>query len=284
MMIEQDALVLIVDDNTEICNILQQMISSLGIRAESVSNPLQVINLVKSNFYNLILLDIIMPEKSGLDLFPEIVEVSPDTKIIIITAFGDKEAAIRALRLGAFDFLVKPFAHKLLSYSIRRALETQKAELAYRAEKTKLQDANRQLMETNKALSILARNVERTQKDTEAKIENKIRAAVLPIIERLQQSKELSQTYQRDCKLLMNLVTDLTSTPAVKQEISTTLTPTELRIALLIRNGLTTDEIAKHMYISSETVKSHRKNIRKKLGLNKSNHNLCVYLQAKLEQ
>ena len=82
----------------------------------------------------------------------------------------------------------------------------------------------------------------------------------------------------------MDLVTDLTSTPAVKQEISTTLTPTELRITLLIRNRLTTDEIAKHMYISSETVKSHRKNIRKKLGLNKSNHNLCVYLQARLEQ
>ena len=149
MMIEQDALVLIVDDDLEICNILQQMISSLGIRAESVSNPLQVINLVKSSFYNVILLDIIMPEKSGLDLFPEIVEVSPDTKIIIITAFGDNNLAIRALRLGAFDFMVKPFDYKLLSYSIRRALETQKAELAYRAEKTKLQDANRQLMETN---------------------------------------------------------------------------------------------------------------------------------------
>ena len=284
MMIEQDALALIVDDDPEICNILQQMISSLGIRAESVSNPLQVINLVKSSFYNVILLDIVMPEMSGLDLFPEIVENSPDTKIIIITAFGDNNSAIRALRLGAFDFLVKPFDYKLLSYSIRRALETQKAELAYRAEKTKLLDANWQLMETNKALSILARNIERTQKDTEVKMENKIRAAVLPIIERLQQSKEVSQTYQRDLKLLKDLVTDLTSNTAVKQEISTTLTPTELRIALLIRNGLTTDEIAKHMYISSETVKSHRKNIRKKLGLNKSNYNLCVYLQARLEQ
>ncbi len=284
-MIEQEVLVLIVDDDPEICNILQQMISRPGIRVESTSNSLQVLNLVKSSFYNVILLDIIMPEKSGLDLFPEIVEVSPDTKIIIITGFGDKEFAIRALRLGAFDFLLKPFEYKLLSHSITRALETQKAELAYRDEKIKLQDANRQLMETNKALSILARNIERTQKDTEAKIENKIRAAILPIIERLQQNKEVSQTYRRDLKLLMDLVTDLTSSLAVKQEISTTLTLTELRIALLIRNRLTTNEIAKHMHISPETVKSHRKNIRKKLGLiNKSNRNLCAYFQAKLEQ
>lgn len=284
MMIEQDALVLIVDDNLEICNILQQMVSRLGIRVESVSNPLQVINLVKSSFYNVILLDIIMPAKSGLDLFPEIVENSPDTKIIIITAFGDKESAIRALRLGAFDFLVKPFDYKLLSYSIKRALETQKSELAYKTEKTKLEDANRQLMETNKALAVLARNIERTQRNTEVQMENKIKAAILPIIERLKQSKGLSQTYHRDIKLLRKLVIDLSSNTDVKQEISTTLTPTELRIALLIRNGLTTNEIAEHMYISPQTVKSHRKNIRKKLGLNKSNQNLCVYLQARLEQ
>ena len=82
----------------------------------------------------------------------------------------------------------------------------------------------------------------------------------------------------------MDLMADLTSTLDVKQDLFTVLTPTELRTALLIRNGLTTDEIAKHMHISPETVKSHRKNIRKKLGLNKSHHNLRAHLQAALER
>ncbi|MCJ7682888.1 MAG: response regulator, partial [Desulfobacteraceae bacterium] len=143
-MIEEDARVLIVDDDVDVCNVLGQIISRLGIGVETISNPLEVPDLVRNVFFNLILLDIRMPGKSGMELLPEIAEISPDTKIIIISGFGDKELAIRSLRLGAFDFLEKPFDHKLISHSIERALETQKAQLAYWDEKIKLQDANRQ--------------------------------------------------------------------------------------------------------------------------------------------
>jgi FixJ family two-component response regulator len=260
------------------------MLSSLGIRGHSTSNPLQVIDLVTARFYNVILLDINMPEQSGTDLLSEIVEVSPDTKIIIISGFGDKESAIKALRLGAFDFLEKPLDYKLIYHSIERALQTQKVQLAYRDEKMKLRDVNRQLVETNHALSTLAKNIERTRKDTEATIEEKIRVSILPIIDKLQQGKELSHSVQHDLKLLTNLLTDLTSNLDGKQELPTSLTSTELRIALLIRNRLTTDGIANHMCISPETVKSHRKNIRKKLGLDNSNQNLGAYLKAELDQ
>lgn len=283
-MREEDALVLIVDDDTEVCNVLEQMISRLGIRVETISNPLEVLDLVRNTFFTVILLNIRMPENSGMELLLEIVEVSPDTKIIVISSFGDKDFAIRALKLGAFDFLEKPFEYKLLSHSIQRALETQKTELAYRHEKKKLQEANRRLAENNEALSTLARNIERSRNDYEADIEKKIRVSILPIIENLQQRKGLSQNHQRDLELVMDLMADLTSILNVKLDLFTVLTPTEHRTALLIRNGLTTDEIAKHMHISPETVKSHRKNIRKKLGLNKSHHNLCAHLQAALDR
>lgn len=283
-MREEDSLVLVVDDDTDVCNLLEQMISDLGIRVETTSNPLEVLDLVRNTFFTVILLDIRMPEKSGMELLPEIVEVSPDTKIIVISGFGDKDSAVRALRLGAFDFLEKPFKHKLLSHSIQRALETQKTALAYKHEKKKLRDANRRLAENNEALSTLARNIERSRNDYEANIEKEIRVSILPIIENLQQSKGLSKNYQRDLELLVDLMADLTSTLDVKQDLFTVLTPTELRTALLIRNGLTTDEIAKYMHISPETVKSHRKNIRKKLGLNKSHHNLRTHLQAALDR
>lgn len=283
-MREEDAFALIVDDDTEVCNVLEQMISRLGIRVETISNPLEVLDLVRHTFFTVILLDIRMPENSGMELLLEIVEVSPDTKIIVISSFDDKDSAIRALRLGAFDFLEKPFEYKLLSHSIQRALETQKTELAYKHEKKKLQEANRRLAENNEALSTLARNIERSRNDYEANIEKKIRVSILPIIENLQQRKGLSQNHQRDLELVMDLMADLTSILNVKLDLFTVLTPTEHRTALLIRNGLTTDEIAKHMHISPETVKSHRKNIRKKLGLNKSHHNLCAHLQAALNR
>ena len=115
-------------------------------------------------------------------------------------------------------------------------------------------------------------------------IENKIRASILPIINKLQENKKFSGSDNRDLKLLMDLVSDLTSRPVVKQKLSTILTSTELRVALLIKNGLKTGEIAEHMYISPETVKSHRKNIRKKLGLNNSSRNLAVYLNSFFSQ
>lgn len=283
-MREENAIVLVVDDDTDACDVLEQMISRLGIRVETTSNPLEVPDLVRNTFFNVVLLDINMPEKSGMDLLPEIAEISPDTKIIIITGGGDKESAIRSLRLGAFDFLEKPFDYKLISHSIERALQTQKAQLAYWDEKMKLQDANRQLMETNKALSILASNIERTRKDTETTIERKIRVSILPIIEGLRQSKGLSQNDQRDLKLLMDLMADLTSTLNDHQALGTPLSPTEFRITLLIGEDLTTNEIARHMHISPETVKTHRKNIRKKLNLSKTHHRLRAHLRAALDR
>ena len=283
-MIEKDALVLIVDDDTDVCNVLEQVISRLGIKVQTTTKPLKVLDLVRNTFFNVILLDIRMPGKSGMELLPEIVEVSPDTKVIVISGFGDKDSAISALRLGAFDFLEKPLDHELLTHSINRALETQKTELAYKYEKEKLQDANSRLAENNEALSTLAKNMDSSRNDYEANMEKKIKVAILPIIENLQQSKDLCQNHRRDIGLLMDLMADLTSTFDVKQDLFAVLSPTEFHIALLIRNGLSPDEIAKHMHISPETVKSHRKNSRKKLGLNKNHHNLRAHLQATLHQ
>ena len=280
--IEEDDRVLIVDDDVDICNVLAQIISRPGMRVETTSNPLEVPDLVRNVFFNLILLDIEMPGKSGMELLPEIAEISPDTKIIIISGFGDMELAIRSLRLGAFDFLEKPINYKLMSHSIERALQTQKAQLAYRDEKMKLQDANKQLVETNNALSTLARNIERTRKDTEATIAQKIRVSILPIIEGLQQGNGFSRDDQRELNLLQDLVESLTSTLSVHQGLSTPLTLTELRIAVLIGEDLTTNEIARHMNISPETVKTHRKNIRKKLNINNTHHKLRAHLQDAL--
>jgi len=147
-----------------------------------------------------------------------------------------------------------------------------------------LQNANRQLMENNKALATLAKNIERTKNDVEANIEKKIRFSIVPVIEGLQQSKNLSRNHQRDLKLLLDLVADLTSTLNVQQELSATFTPTEFRVTVLIGEGLITNEIARHMHISPETVKSHRKNIRKKLNLNNTHHNLRAHLQAALDR
>ena len=136
------------------------MISAWGIESKAIAKPGLVANQVRDCFYNIVLLDIVMPEKSGFDLIPEIGRLCPSTKIIVMSGYADKEKVIKALRLGIFDFLEKPIKMELLSHAVKRALDTQKTELELRktlsdlersqsdllARERKLEEANEQVL------------------------------------------------------------------------------------------------------------------------------------------
>lgn len=289
------ARILIVDDEPLVCDLLESMVSSLGIAAKSITQSLEVVDEVRNTFYNVVLLDVFLPERSGFDLIPDIREVSSDTKIIIITGRADKEVAIKALRLGAFDFLEKPMDMELLSYSVNRALRIQATELDYKKtreslersqvdlidHKEKLENLNRKLAQTNQALTVLAQNIAREKEETERRIVLKTRSLIIPIIESLQHDKGLRR-YEAELTMLVKHLEDLTSGLAADTKIATSLSFSELRIASLIKNGLTTEEIAKHLHISPSTMKTHRKNIRRKLGITNQKENLRNYLDSRL--
>jgi DNA-binding NarL/FixJ family response regulator len=289
----ENALLLIVEDDPEVGKFTKSLISTWGIEVEGISNPLQVLDKLRYSFYNLILFDLIMPETNRIDLIPEIVELCPDAKIIMMTPGPEKEKAIKAIRLGAFDLLEKPVTAELLAHCLNRALETQKIEWEYKkaeedlrrnredllAHSSRLEKLSRELMETNHALSVLAQNVERTRQETERGIVEKIRALILPIIEKLQEDQSLAR--YSELTMLAAHMKDLTSGLVSDTELLTTLTSTELRVASLIKNGLKTEEIAAYLYVSPDTVKTHRKNIRKKFKINNSMYNLRNYLQSK---
>lgn len=291
------AKILIVDDEPIVCELLEAMASSLGIKAKSITRSLKVMDEVRNTFYNLVLLDVFMSERSGFELIPDIQKASSDTKIIIITGRADKEVAIKALRLGAFDFLEKPINMELLSYSVNRALHIQETELEYKKtrenleqsqvdlldHKEKLEDLNRRLIQTNQALTVLAQNIAREKEETEKRIVLKTRSLIIPIIERLQHDKNLKR-YEAELIMLVKHLEDLTSGLAADTKIATSLSFSELRIASLIKNGLTTEDIAKHLHISPSTIKTHRKNIRRKLGINNRQQNLRNYLDSRLEK
>lgn len=297
MRASQLAQILIVDDEPMVCELLESMVSSWGMEAKSITQSLKVIDEVKSTFYNLVLLDIFMPEKSGLDLIADIRKISPDTKIIMITGRADKELAIEAMRQGAFDFLEKPIDMELLSYSVNRALHIQETELDYKKtreslersqadlldHKERLEKLNTRLMQTNQALTILAQNIAREKEETERRIVLKTRSLIIPIIEGLQHDKNLSR-YEAELVMLVSHLEDLTSGLAADIEIATSLSFSELRIASLIKDGLTTQELANHLHISPSTIKTHRKNIRRKLGINNQRYNLRNYLESKLRK
>jgi FixJ family two-component response regulator len=292
---KKNTLLLIVDEDPQVCRSVEVLTSQWGMGAESISTASQVIDRLSRRFYNLLLLDLCITERSQNGLLRHIIDQSPETKTIIMAPSNDREKAAEALEQGAFDLLEKPFTPALLSHSVKHAIEAQQTERGYtKAEKdlkrsrdeildnkSRLEQLNRQLMETNNALSVIAQNIERTRVETEKGIVLKIRALILPIIEKLHQDQNLAR-YHAELNMLLAHVKNLTSGLATDTKILTTLTSTELRIASLIKNGLKTEEIAAYLYVSPDTVKTHRKNIRRKLNINNSMYNLRNYLGSKL--
>jgi DNA-binding NarL/FixJ family response regulator len=140
---------------------------------------------------------------------------------------------------------------------------------------------HQELLDTNKALTALARNIDREREDAEKKIAKLVRSRMLPLLEDFQKNASFKK-YRAEIDELMLSLHELN--PGLKKgsDIILSLSATELRIATMIKNGLTSPDIADLLHISLGTVKSHRRNIRKKLKLNNSRINLASYLEAKM--
>src|SRR3972149_12213597 len=100
--------ILVVDDEDLIRWTLQQKLASWGYRALEAPNGETAIALVESETPDLVLLDVHLPDKNGLEVLKAIKEWNPRAAVIIMTAYGVLEDAVAALRLGAYDFVSKP--------------------------------------------------------------------------------------------------------------------------------------------------------------------------------
>ena len=114
--------ILIVDDEIEITEILADLLSEEYecIRAGSAEEALSRLH---EGEFQLVISDITMPGMSGLDMIPHVKEISPDTVVVMISGMQTVESAIGALRLGAFDYLMKPFDLRQVEAVVKRALE-----------------------------------------------------------------------------------------------------------------------------------------------------------------
>jgi FixJ family two-component response regulator len=292
----RDASILIIDDDESICQVLEEVVASWGMRSQSRTEPPTASEWIGLRSIDVFLVDVYMPKTNGLDLIPVITKLAPDAKIIIITGCADKETAIKALRLGAFDFLEKPVQTEFLYHSVCRALEVREKEQNLRslvteltrnqaelmARKEQLEQLNMRLIETNRAFSTLARNIDQEREEMEKRIALKIGSYIMPTIEKLRRDKDLvKHAFEMD--MLAQTLEDLTSGFTMESRIALALSPTELRVASLIKHGLTTEEIAGQLFISLSTVRTHRKNIRKKLKINSVSYNLRNYLMSKTD-
>jgi two-component system response regulator AtoC len=127
--------VLIVDDEIDIVRILQSYLSEKGYKTLGCTSGKGAIDRLKKCDFDILLIDLMMPELNGIELLKSALKVDPHLIGIIITGKGTIESAVDAMKAGAFDYLLKPLEFELLSPILARAMKVRalrKSEERYR--------------------------------------------------------------------------------------------------------------------------------------------------------
>ncbi len=114
--------ILIVDDEAEITEILADLLSE-DYDCSRAGSAEDALTRLRDDEFQLVISDITMPGMSGLDMIPHVKELAPDTVVVMISGMQTVESAISALRVGAFDYLMKPFDLRQVEAVVKRALE-----------------------------------------------------------------------------------------------------------------------------------------------------------------
>jgi two-component system, NtrC family, nitrogen regulation response regulator NtrX len=115
--------ILIVDDERAIRNTLKEILEYEKYRVDLADNAKQAIELFKGSEYDVVLCDIKMPEIDGLELLPMLIEIQPDTPVVMISGHGNIDTAVEAIKKGAYDFIEKPLDLNRVLITIRNALD-----------------------------------------------------------------------------------------------------------------------------------------------------------------
>ncbi len=117
--------ILVVDDDEVMRQTLSDVLKKKGYAISTAETGRQTISFIKKQLFDLILLDIRLPDMDGLDVLKDIKEVESDLMVIVMTAYSDVQTAVTAMKSGAYDYIDKPFELEELKILIKKALETQ---------------------------------------------------------------------------------------------------------------------------------------------------------------
>jgi two-component system, NtrC family, nitrogen regulation response regulator NtrX len=113
--------ILVIDDERSIRNTLKDILGFEGYKVEVAENGLLGLEMVKNTDFDIVLCDIKMPEMDGIEVLEKIMEMKPETTVVMISGHGNIDTAVEAIKKGAFDFIVKPLDLNRLLITIRNA-------------------------------------------------------------------------------------------------------------------------------------------------------------------
>ena len=128
-MAEEQEKILVVDDEPGVRTVLQRVLTQAGYEVATADNAAEALDCVSLGEVNLMLLDIKMPDISGMEVLAKITAEYPDVGVIMVTAVIDIQVAVEALKLGAYDYITKPFNRDEVVQKVQKAIGKWKHQL-----------------------------------------------------------------------------------------------------------------------------------------------------------
>ncbi len=140
-MVNQQERILIVDDEPVTRKLINRILSEEGYQCEEADSAAQALDRLRSSKTELVILDIRMPDKSGIELLPEIKACHPETAVIMVSAIVEIPSAVQCMKLGAEDYISKPFKSNELALTVERTLHKRKLQIKIKRDRQRPEDA-----------------------------------------------------------------------------------------------------------------------------------------------
>ncbi|MHC4946583.1 MAG: response regulator [Planctomycetota bacterium] len=276
------ATILIIDDEPMVCRTITAYLEDCNFRILCTRNGRDGLKIFYQELPDLVLVDLRMPDMDGLEVLSALHEFKPETPVVVISGTSTISDAVEALRRGACDFILKPIEDmSVLLHVVLKALERARMirdNQIYREHlEKKLNKRAAELEQKNIALQELMDRIEEERSKLGANVSSSIEKMILPLMQTLKQGlpdkkKEIARQVEHSLEEIASPFMERLSKELAR------LTPTEIRICNLIRRRLLNKEIAEMLNLSIDTIKTHRRNIRRKLGVTNKKVNLASYL------
>ncbi|PON18452.1 hypothetical protein C2W62_07835 [Candidatus Entotheonella serta] len=248
--------------------------TTLVTQVESFEAALQRLQRV-----DIVLVDVTSLGRDWQRLFAPMVTRFRQAGYVAVIEVGQYRLVEDLSAYGVVDFIEKSATAKMMQMRVGNVLRQQHLEKENQALREAQREKSQEMVELQRVMATMERNTERATKKVEYRIFTQIRSLVMPLFDEIA-GQTYGQLSEEPLHALRKYVNDLASGLATHLQGSTSLSAQELRVALMVKNGMTSEEIAAHLHVSPETIKTHRRNIRRKFGLTSSNQKLSVYLQS----
>ncbi|MEJ5364707.1 MAG: helix-turn-helix transcriptional regulator [Desulfosoma sp.] len=273
--------VLIVDSDWDSCVEVLRCAKANGLQADWVQHPRDISARQGLKPYHIVLVPAELlahsdmkkrlPKQHDGDAFPQIIISRP------VGVGGD----VPTLPPGVHAWVEKPYDITVIEHRFLMVLRDLEMTQRFQEELTRLEESRNRLMgqkrglqvllqrlsEARKALSILMERMEMERQEAAESVRKKVSARLLPIIMKMTEDPQTAIAGAELKSMILCALQGLTDPTSIHAEMIARLSPTELRVAILVQQGVPSEILARHLGVSVTTLQAHRKNIRRKLGI-----------------